>query len=389
LPDDEQNHDDKFGPEAIAARVDRIGAETEADRIAREEENKLLQRRKQKKTALEEAASKRLAKIGEATVKRPTVALPSDPLGDRAAVFSKWLQRNRGTFAGLVGIVVIGVGAAAGWWYWQEQRSGEASVLLGQAFAAEHGRLASKDDDEDEKWAAARQLFPSFKTAAEQREAALAKYRRLETTYAGTGAAIVSRLSEAALLLDGGDAAGARAAYEEVASSTLAKADPEVRGRALEGRGFADELLGDGDPDHRDKHLDAAMADYRALEVVGVDGFKELGLYHQARIAIAKADQSKAIELLKDVNKRVEDSADNQVFVYLKFRAEDRLRELDPSAVPPKMPAAPGGGGSPGGGPDMSDPKIQELIRQLQQKAQPGGGGAPVSPPAPTPPGAP
>ena len=49
MPDDEQKSEDKFGPEAIAARIEKMGEETEADRTAREEEQKLQQRRKNRR----------------------------------------------------------------------------------------------------------------------------------------------------------------------------------------------------------------------------------------------------------------------------------------------------------------------------------------------------
>ena len=87
MPDEERKADekqpkteapapaDKFRPEAIAARIDTLGEESEVDRIAREEEQKLALRKKQTtgKRGLEAAASKRLANIGEGTVKRPSL----------------------------------------------------------------------------------------------------------------------------------------------------------------------------------------------------------------------------------------------------------------------------------------------------------------------------
>jgi hypothetical protein len=373
VPDNEQKPDDKFGPEAIAARIEKMGEESDADRQAREEEQKLHQRRKQqKKTGLEAAASKRLAKIGETSVKRP--AAPSvDPGLDRAAKIGKWVEANRQTFVAIVGVVVIGAGGFGGWWYWQDKHTSDASVLLGQAYAADHGRIVTKEPDDDDTAATAKQLYPTFPSAAERRAASLTKYRSLEAKYPGTGAATVSRLSEGALLLDAADAPGALAAYDAVASSPLAQADPEVRGRALEGQGFADELLADKDEANRDKHRDEAVAAYKSLE--GVDGFKELAMFHQARVAIASGDKSRAIELLKDVVKRVSDPEQAHSFAYLQFAAEDRLRDLDPSALPPK--AAKGAATGSEGTPDMSDPKIQELIRQMQEKAK-NGGGAPV-----------
>ncbi len=391
---DEQNpdDDDKFRPEAIAARVDQIGEETEADRMAREEEQKLLVRKKsQKKTGLQAAASKRLSKIGEAAVKRPSArgaVAQSDPLLDRAARAGVWIRAHSAAFAGIVGAVVVAVGGFAGWTYWQEKRNGDASVLLAQAFADEHGQVSTKEDDDDDS--TAKPLYPTFKSGAERRDAALAKYRAVESKYAGTGAAILARLAEGSLLLDAGSGEAARNAYRDVKSSALAQADAEVRGRALEGIGFADELLAHSDEAEKDKHLDDAMTAFKELEAVDVLGFKELGMFHQARVLATKNDKAKAIELLKDLQNRVSGAGEGHPFSYLQFVVEDRLRDLDPTALPPKAPKMPPGGGGRGGGKvDTSDPKIQELIRQLQQQQSQGGGGAPIHTPLPIPPSAP
>ena len=192
-----------------------------------------------------------------------------------------------------------------------------------------------------------------------------------------------------------------------------AQADGEVRGRALEGIGFADELLAQTDAGGKDKHLSDALTEFEALEHVDVNGFKELGLYHQARVQEAKGDKAKAIELLKDVQKRVSDPGETHPFSYLEFVVEDRLRELDPTALPPKAPktldrggpAGAGRGVGPGGGSgglDMNDPQVQKLLEQMRQRKggdSPRGlptgmppmppAGRPPMPPAGGPPGAP
>jgi hypothetical protein len=386
--------DDKFRPEDIAARVAGLGEETDLDRIAREEESKLLERKKQKKgkKGLDASASKRLAKIGEGKVKRPSAvsdafAPEADPLLERTARLTKWIKEHRQVFGALVAVGLIGGGGFLGWMYWQGKQEADASALLAQAFADEHGHVASdKDDDDDDN--SKKALYPTFKSAAEKRDATLAKYRQVESKYAGTGAAILARLSEAGLLLDAGDAKGATAAYVEVKGSPLAKADGEVRGRATEGLGFADELLAQTDAANKDKHLDDALAAFKELEQNDTKGFKELGMYHQARVLLAKGDKAKAIDLLKEVHKRVtEPGVESHPFSYLEFVVEDRLRELDPTALPPKAPKM----GGPGGNLDMNDPQIQELIRQLQQRQQQGGGppGAPPGMPPGLPQGAP
>ncbi len=181
--------------------------------------------------------------------------------------------------------------------------------MLAKAFADEHGRVSDKEADDDDE-PKAKQLYPTFKSAAERRDAALAKYRTVESKYPGTGAAILARLAEASLLLDAGDAKGALGAYGDVRGSALAQADAEVRGRAIEGIGFANELLAQAEGADKGKHLDAALAAYRDLAQVDVKGLKELGLYHQARVVLAKGDKAKAIELLKEAHKLVSEPGD-------------------------------------------------------------------------------
>jgi hypothetical protein len=390
VPDDDDHdsaEDDKFRPEAIAARIDKIGAETETERIAHDEEQKLLQRRREhKRTGLEAAASKRLSKIGEGSVKRPSSAIQAvpeaDPILERAARASQWVREHQSIFGGFVAVVVLGAAGVAGWLLWQDRRNADASVLLAQAFADDLGHIAPDKDDDGDDESATRQLYPAFKSATERRDAALATYRSVESKYGGTGAATLARLAEGSLLLDAGDAKGAISAYEDVKSSPLARADTEVRGRALEGVGFAFELLAQSDAPNKDAHLGSALATFKALEAIDVDGFKELGMYHQARVVLAQGDRAKAADLLKQVEARVNMPGEGHPFSYLQFVVEDRLREIDPTALPPKVPKITGGreGSGPGGAVDMSDPKVQEIIRQLQRKARGDGSPPPAAP---------
>ena len=392
--DDKAEEGDKFRPEAIAARVEGLGEEDAIDRLAREEEQKLLERRKGKKgkKGLEAAASKRLAKIGEIKVKRPSavadgIAPEADPLLERTAKATQWIKEHRQTFGALVAIGVLGAGGFLGWTYWQTKHEADASAVLAQAIADEHGHISDKEEDEDDTSKPAG-LYPTFKTVADRRAAALAKYKDVESKYAGTGAAILARLSEAGLLLDQNDAKGAIAAYEDVKASPLAMADAQVRGRAIEGIGFAHEMLAQSDAPAKDKHLDDALAAFKQLELIDLKGFKELGQYPEARVMQAKGDSAKAIELLKEVHTAVSSPGETHPFPYLEFVAEDRLRQLDPTALPPKAPKTKPGGPPGGGGdmPDMNDPRIQDLIRQLQQQQQQGGGGGAPPPPPPGPP---
>jgi hypothetical protein len=382
--------EDKYAPDAIAARVARFGEESDAERVAREEEQKLAERRRQQKKGgkkgLQTAASKRLAKIGEGTVKRPTTGLAgavspeADPLVERAANLQRWVSEHGPAFRGLLTVGVLGLAGVLGYTYWQDKRNEDASAMLAKAFADQHGHVSDKEDTDDDDEPKARGLYPTFKSTAERRDAAIAKYRAVESKYGGTGAAILARLGEASLLLDAGDAKGALAAYDEVRSSALGRADSQVRGRAIEGKGFAYELLAaQSDAAEKDKDLEAAASAYRDLSQVDVKGLKELGLYHQARVQVARGDKAKAIELLKEAHKLVSEPGEERSFAYLQFVVEDRLRELDPSALPPKAPKPVMGAG---GGPGSDDPRIQELLRQLREQNK---GGPPLVPP-PSPP---
>src|SRR5262249_3620645 len=150
---------------------------------------------KKGKRGLEAAASKRLAKIGEVAVKRPSalgdsVAPEADPLLERVRRAGTWIRSNRQLFGGLVTVGLLAVGGTLGGIYWQDKKQADASAVLAKAFADERGQVsATKDDDDDDDGKARKPLYPTFKSAGERRDAALAKYREVESKYPGTGAA--------------------------------------------------------------------------------------------------------------------------------------------------------------------------------------------------------
>lgn len=373
-PSSEPAATERATPAAILARVSKLGEEDANDRVAREEEEKLAERRAaaKKKSKLESAASKKLDQIGTKPKKkkRPVVEATEetpkpyeDALYRRTMTLGEWINKNRKQVATVVAaLAVAGLGAFAYFSYTGKQNADASRILLA-AVEDENGRIGTpgkKDDD------APPDPRPEFATVEARNASALSKYREVSSKYKGTGAAILARLAEGSLLLDGKDADGAIAAFGDAQKSPLAAVDAEVRGRALEGLGFAYEMKG---------NLDEAMKTYKELENnVEVKGFKELAIYHQARVAEAKGEKDKAVELYKTVHKRVTDPLAKLPFPYLQEAIEDRLRALDPSALPAKPPAF--GMGGMGGAPGQSKvteaqlKRLQEQIKKQMEEAQ-------------------
>jgi hypothetical protein len=387
---EEEEPVDAASPEAIAKRVAALGAEDETERIAREEEQKLAERRRKmkggkKKGGLEAAASKKLSKIGaKAPPPKRAIATAADvdPILARTTQLSKWAKQNQ-KGVGIAAVVALtGLVGFGGYTWWEQKQEASASIAITQAVADERGRIGDPDKEkEDETDNRPKDPRPLFKTAEDRREAALAKYRDVESKYKGTGAAYLARLEEAALLLDKNDVDGAIAAFNDAKSSPLGQADNEVKGRALEGIGFAHELKSMSDAANKDAHLDDAIKAFRELENTDIQGFKELGMYHQARCYEAKGDKDRAKELLKSLHERLAKPGENHPFPYLEQVADDRLRALDPTALPPKPSGAMGGG--PGGN-KMTDEQIKRILEQMKQQAGEKGG-APPPPPPPAP----
>jgi hypothetical protein len=361
--------EDPNSPQALARRVAALGEEDEADVLARREEEKLAARRakmkKGKKGGLDAAASKRLAKIGaKSPPKRaPVTAVDADPLLEKTQEFTKWAKKNRTVVASVVGLLVLVALGFSARTYFENKKESDASVELAKAVADERGRIGDPDKEVDPD--RPKDPRPVFKTTADLREAALKQYREVETKFPGTGAAFLARLSEGSLLLDKHEPDGAIAAFNDAKASPLAQADAEVKGRALEGLGFAYELKAQLTPADSAKNLDDALKYFRELENTDVKGFKELGMYHQARVYEAKGDKDRAKELLKSLHERVAKPGEGHPFPYLEVVTDDRLRAIDPTALPQKQNGALGG---PGGG-KMSEAQMKALIEQLQKNA--------------------
>jgi hypothetical protein len=384
---------DSASPEAIARRVAALGEEDQSEVLAREEERKLAERRreqtgkKKKKGGLEVAASKKLSKIGTRAEPKRSIAITADadPLIEKTAKLSEWAKKNQMTVQVVGGLLAVALLGIAGFLYFEHKHETEASTLLTQAVADERGRIGEPPKEDPESLSGA-DTTPLFKTFDDRREAALKKYREVESRFPKTGAAILARLAEGSLLLDKHDADTATAAFSDVKTSALAAADQEVKGRAIEGLGFSYELKAQLTPAEAPKFLDLAAATYKDLEnTVEVRGFKELAMYHQARVALSRGEKDKAKELLVSLKERLNKSEEvtsasspnaPPSFPFLREVAMARLREIDPTLAPKGAMPPPSGAGA---GRAHTPAEIRKMIEDAQKKQ--GGGAPPGQPP--------
>jgi hypothetical protein len=280
--------------------------------------------------------------------------LPSEMVDDAlargGAATMRWVKRHWSKVQwAIVALVVGGIGVGV-YLYVTAEGSAEASDQLAAGVRAEFGTVIPKEGDqrtEEEKKGDIRTVFASLE---ERQEAALAAYKKAHGEHAGSGPGILAKLGEAGVLLDRREWDGAISAYQAVLDSPLAPADTDVRARALEGLGFAQEGKGEGD---------AALATFTKLGEVSED-FAALAKYHQARVEVAKGNKDKAKELLnaarKDVEKlelaaiKAESPLSN---TWLERRIESELTALDPNAVPKK----PGAGSIP-------PEKLRQMLEQ-------------------------
>ncbi len=290
---------------------------------------------------------------------RPVQLLPGEMVDDALArgtsAAGKWLRQN---FSVLQWVILAALAAGGGYLFYSsqmEKTAAAASDALAAGVADDRGRVVADDKRSDEE----KEADPTkvFKTTDERADAALAAYQKVVSQHGGTGAAILAKLGEGGDHLDKHEWDKALEAYSAVASSTLAGADPDVKGRALEGEGFAKEGKGD---------VDGAIAMFKELQGVDLRGYKELGMYHEARLALAKGDKDKAKDLLKQVHDRLEQpTSDGPPMRYLQAMTDNALRRIDPSLVPAKAPVM---GGAKGGA--MTKDELEKAMRQLQENAR-------------------
>lgn len=315
----------------------------------------------------------------QAADRRPINLLPGEMVDDALArswsASGKWLRTNFNVIQWVILAGLVGLGGFLFYTSRVEKKAGSASESLASAVAAQRGRIVAEDKRSDEeKEADPTRVFP---TAEARADAALASYNQVIDQHPGTGSAILAKLGQAGILLEKRDYPHALDAFNAVLATPLAAADPDVKGRALEGVGFAKEGTGD---------VDGAMTAFKEVEKVDAKGFKELGRYHQARVFAGKGEKEKAKEILVEIlalkapdkdptkealnptEKGTLPGIDSQSFPYLKTVAQELLRSIDPKALPSRTEL-----GGPGGA-RISPEELERMIKRAREQAEQKGG---------------
>ena len=238
------------------------------------------------------------------------------------------------------------------------------------------GTCRDKDDDDDDDTKPT-QLYPTFKSAAARRDAAIAKYREVESKYPGTGAAILAQLAEAGLLLDAGDSKGAAAAYEdgqELAARPGRRRGPRARPRGHRLRRRA------ARPDRRratrTRTWTTRSPSSRSSSTSTMNGFKELGPLPPGARAAGQGRQGQGHRAPEGRAEARERSGRRRTRSRI---SSSSSKTACASSIPrrclPRRPsdgrarrAGRGGGAAGPGGLDMNDPQVQKLIEQLKQQ---------------------
>ena len=374
---------------ALAQKVNALlGEADQLEELARAEEAKLEARTGGRgKNALEEAASKRLAEIGSNSAAKkakkaqsqegaeagaPQAARRQQQVSAALDTPDRWadfVQKNRKNLTTLGGVVALGLAAFGGYAYYGDQKRARASEELAQAYAALEARIVTPEQAKAKSGEEEVSDGPTYGSADERAEAAVAKLESVEKHHAGTGAAYLAELTRASVLSSQGKYEEALKVFESVKKTPLGKADVEISLRAAEGMGAAHEGLAFRNADRKKAELEAALVSYKELIDSDALGFAELGQYHTARVFEQQGEIEKAKELYHALHKKLTKPAEERPLgSYLEAVVTLRLQAVDPSFEPPRSPAM-------GGSSQLDEAQIKKLLEELKKKQ---GAGSPV-----------
>jgi tetratricopeptide (TPR) repeat protein len=250
-----------------------------------------------------------------------TGELVDDALARSTHVAFQWLRRH---FNIVQWVAVVAVAVGIGWqiYSWRAARTAEKEAdKLMAAVAAENGQVGPAPAEQ----APSEQERPRFANDDARLAAAAEAYVEAADGPKGAATTILGSLGLAGVLFDQGRFDEALSTYQTVKDSELAKHDPDVKGRSLEGMGLCLEAK---------KDVEGALRVFRELENTETPGFVSLAQYHQARLLHASGKQKEALELIKRVREKLsKDRSADEPPGYLEVAARELQHTIDPASA--------------------------------------------------------
>lgn len=215
----------------------------------------------------------------------------------RAVDFVRPHALKIGAVAGGVAAVLIAFGI---WSWYDRRRETEATKQFGTAVETLHGVVVGPDTPPDPTPPKPGDP-PKFPSAKARNEATLAVLSKMN---GGADVTQNSRIIKAGLLYDLGRYDEAINEYKHF----LADADDDaLKFVAREGIGYAQEAkaLAEQDQAKRTAALDQALKTYEQLQPDEKGFYRDVALYHQARIKALKGERDAAIALYKQVIEKI------------------------------------------------------------------------------------
>jgi len=304
-------------------------------------------------TAGSRLAAKRAAKAAKKAASRGT-SNPAEEVAKSVQTANAWIEAHGKKVWIALGAAVAVAVAVLGIASLKDGKSREAGALLRTAVTTNQGIIVAPEDTPPED-----PILPTFTSAKERDEKALAQYRDVQKQYPDSTAARYAALGEANILLGLGKPAEASAVFEKLRTGDERDSakDDYLRFRALEGAGYALEA--------QQKYAEAAER-FEALSKLKNGAYRKVGEYHRARMLVLQGKRDEARKVLEALDKAAADKpaegeaepAAGDSFEFATTAAQTLLQELGGQ---PSQGAAAGG---------ISQSVLDSLRRQLGAKKQ-------------------
>lgn len=262
-------------------------------------------------TAGQRLAAAKAAKAAKKAAERGRQAeLTEQRALEQAAAARDWMQENITKLLAISAVVVVAAAALFTWGAMKTRRYSTAGALLAEATKIARAEVNDSPGEGE------------FATVATRAQAADAKLQQVVSEAPGSLTAAWAQLARARLLVEQGQVAEAREAYE----AALGVDDETVSWLALEGLAYTYEAEG---------ALDQALEKLEALRGLGKTT-APIAQYHQGRLLMAQDKRDQAKETLQAVLTALQEPGAPSL-PHTKAQVEARLAVLEPGR--PKAPA--------------------------------------------------